>query len=77
MPDHGSEKKDILIESKFIRSNTTPSKASEGIAADLTKYPSESHILFVVYDPQRRIMNDDQFRGDFESQGGCTVLIIR
>lgn len=77
VPDHGSEKKDILIESKFIRSNTTPSKASEGIAADLTKYPSESHILFVVYDPQRRIMNDDQFRGDFESQGGCTVLIIR
>ena len=77
VPDHGSDKRDVLIESKYIRSNTTPSKASEGIAADLTKYPKDSHILFVVYDPLRAIKNDSQFRGDFESIGRCTVMIVR
>ena len=77
VPDHGSDDRDVLIESKYIRSDTSPSKASEGIAADLTKYPQESHILFVVYDPARSIKDDSQFRGEFESRGRCTVLIIR
>ena len=77
VPDHGSEEQDVLIESKFIRSTTTPSKASEAMAADMTQYPSGSHILFVVYDSQHKIRNDDLFRSAFESRGGCTVLIIR
>ena len=77
VPDHGSEELDVLIESKYIRSNTTPSRVSEAMAADLTQYPPESHILFVVYDPQHKIRNDDDFRNAFESRGRCTVLIIR
>ena len=77
VPDHGNEKHDVLIESKYIRSNTTPSKASEGIAADLIKYPEESHILFVVYDPTRAISDDSQFRNEFECRGRCTVMVVR
>ena len=77
IPDHGSDTSEVLVESKYIRSNTPPSKASEGIAADLTKYPQESHILFVVYDPGRAIINDRQFKKDFETRGRCTVLILR
>ena len=77
VPDHGSEELDVLIESKFIRSSTTPSRASEGMAADLTQYPTGSHILFAVYDPHHKIRNDDDFRNAFESRGRCTVLIIR
>ena len=77
VPDHGSEEQDVLIESKFIRSHTTPSRVSEAMAADQTQYPSGSHILFAVYDPNHKIRNDNEFRNAFESRGRCTVLIIR
>ena len=77
VPDHGSDTSDILIEAKYVRGATSPSKVSDGIAADLTKYPQDKHILFVVYDPQRAITDDQIFKGDFESRGRCTVLVVR
>jgi len=77
VPDHGSEENDLVIESKYIRTTTTPSKASEGMAADLTKYADRSHILFLVYDPEHAIKDGERFKSDFESKGGCTVLILR
>jgi len=75
IPDHSIN--DLIIEAKYIRGNTTPSVATEGIAADLTKYPQDKHKLFVVYDPERSISNDDVFANDFHSKGNCTVFIIR
>lgn len=75
--DHSLNGYQLLIEAKYIRSNTTPSKASEGIAADLTKYPSESHKLFVVYDPEAQIADRHKFIKDFEKKGNCTVTVIR
>ena len=77
IPDHGSDDSDVLIESKYVRGATTPSKVSDGIAADITKYPSDRHVLFVVYDPQRVIKDDGVFKVDFESRGRCTVLVVR
>lgn len=77
VPDHLRLDADLLIEAKYIRGGTSPSKASEGIAADLTKYPPNAFILFVVYDPQHRIPTDDTFRADIESKGRNRVLIIR
>ena len=77
MPDHGSDDLDLVVESKFIRGNTPPSRASEGMAADLTKYPKRAHILFLVYDPDHAIKDDMVFKNCFESRGGCTVLIFR
>lgn len=76
-PDHGSDTMDVLIESKYVRKGTPPSRASDGMAADLTKYPQESHILFLVYDPDRAIREEEEFKNDFESLGRCTVLILR
>ena len=76
-PDHTVTDSDLLIEAKYIREHTPPSKASEGIAADLTKYPEEAHILFIVYDPDRRISNDRRFATDFESRDRCSILIVR
>ncbi|HLR88526.1 MAG TPA: hypothetical protein VK042_02235 [Atopostipes sp.] len=75
--DHSLNGYDLLIEAKYIRSNTTPSTASEGIAADLTKYPNDSHKLFIVYDPEAQITDRDKFIDDFEKKGNCTVTIIR
>ena len=77
VPDHGDDDTDILIEAKYVRGATSPSKISDGIAADLTKYPQDRHILFVVYDPHRKIKDDQIFKNDFESRGRCTVRIIR
>lgn len=77
VPDHSLNGNYLFIESKYIRNSTTPSRVSEGLAADLTKYPEESHILFLVYDPNRSISDDNLFRIDFERGSRCTVCIIR
>ena len=77
VPDHTVANSNLLMEAKYVREHTSPSKASEGIAADLTKYPPRAHILFIVYDPDRRISNDHRFARDFESRGRCSILIVR
>jgi DpnII restriction endonuclease len=77
IPDHDLENFNVLIEAKYIRGNTSPSKASDGIAADLTKYPIDSYILFLVYDSGRAVPNDRLFQEDIESKGRCSVQILR
>ena len=76
VPDHGIGT-NLLIEAKYIRDGTTPSVATEGIAADLTKYSADSHILFLVYDPTHKIANDQEFIKDIEAKGRCIVDILR
>jgi hypothetical protein len=77
IPDHSSAEADLFIESKYIRASTSPSKATEGMAADLIKYPSDVHVLFIVYDPDRGIPSDTEFISDFQSKGRNTVCIVR
>lgn len=77
VPDHEAKDEDLLIETKFIRKGTSPSKASEGIAADIGKYPSGKFILFVVYDPDRAIADDAAFKKDIESKRESLVAVIR
>ena len=77
IPDHSKMDNDLVIETKYLRGSTTPSRASDGMAADLTKYPPTAHILFVVYDPERAISDDQAFRSGFEDKGRCTVQVIR
>ena len=75
-PDFSLDRGHLLIEGKYIRQATTPSKATEGMAADLTKYPQEAHILFVVFDPDRAVVDRAQFRRAFEEKGRCTVCML-
>jgi REase_DpnII-MboI/Queuosine biosynthesis protein QueC len=77
VPDHSAVRCDVFIESKYVRGATTPAKANEGMAADLTKYCKRHYVLFIVYDPERSISDDGAFKGDFEKTGQCAVLIIR
>ena len=79
VPDHVVLDTGLVIESKYIRKNTPPSKASEGIAGDLTKYPRESFIVFLVYDPGHAIISDDVFVSDIEGKAKerCMVKILR
>ena len=77
IPDHKNIDTDVLIEAKYIRNKTTPSVATEGITSDLTKYPEDKYIIFVVYDPHHKITSDEVFRSDIESKGRNRVLVIR
>jgi len=77
IPDHEARHAELLIEAKYIRAKTAPSKVSEGIAADITKYPKERFILFVIYDPDRGIADDTAFRNDIINKRDCIVAIIR
>jgi len=77
VPDHETIQHDLLIEAKYVRAKTTPSKISDGIASDITKYSLNKFILFVVYDPNRGISQDDLFRKDIEAKRDCIVCIIR
>lgn len=77
IPDHTSTSQLFLLESKYIRGATSPSKATDGLAADLFKLPQEFFKLLVVYDPGRAIVDDDEFRAAFESRGHCRVLVVR
>jgi len=77
IPDHEAVQYDLLIEAKYVRKGTALSKISDGIAADITKYSSNKFILFVIYDPERWISQDELFREDIESKRDCLVCIIR
>lgn len=77
IPDHEAPQADLLIEAKYIRKGTSPSKASEGIAADITKYQANKFILFVIYDPDRGISDDANFKKDIEGKRDCLVAIMR
>lgn len=77
IPDHENAVYDVLIEAKFLRNTTSPSTATEGIAADLTKYPKNAFIVFLVYDPDHKIRSDHVFRTDIQAHGRNRVLIVR
>ncbi len=77
IPDHSFAGIDLLIEAKYLRGKTAKSAITDGIAADITKYPIDKHKLFVIYDPERKIPNDDNFRRDFEQKPNCYISIIR
>lgn len=77
VPDHEWPGIGVLIEAKYIRKTTSPSQATEGIAADLTKYPQGAFVLFVIYDPIHRIQSDNLFRDEIEAKGRNRVLIVR
>ena len=76
VPDFSLDRGHLLIEGKYVRGNTTPSRITEGMAADLTKYPQEAHILFVVYDPGGAIVDRGRLKHDFENRGRCTVCVL-
>ncbi|MBK7389245.1 MAG: hypothetical protein IPI23_09320 [Bacteroidetes bacterium] len=43
------------METKYLRGKTAKSSITDGIAADMIKYPEEKFKLFVIYDPKENI----------------------
>ncbi len=77
IPDHEISKYNLLVESKYLRAGTTPSKVTDQIAADIVKYPEAAYVVFVIYDPDRSIRDDATFTHDIEGKRKCSVAIIR
>ena len=77
VPDHSQDS--LVIESKYIRNKSmTKSKATEDISADIYKIPNDYGILFIIYDPNRIIKDDESFINPFESKrSNCFVRIFR
>ena len=76
IPDHSYAEYNLLIETKYPRGKTSISTITDGIAADITKYPSESNILFIIYDPDRKIIDDEIFINDFKRKSNRIELFI-
>ncbi len=77
VPDHSFNGCNLFIETKYLRGKTPKSSITDGIAADLIKYPEEKFKLFIIYDPDRKISNDENFKKDFEKYSGCFIHVIR
>jgi len=76
--DHSFSSHNLLIETKYLRGSTTPSKITDALGADIIKYPTESNLMFIIYDPQRMIADDHDFTSTFESKrNNLTIHIVR
>jgi 7-cyano-7-deazaguanine synthase in queuosine biosynthesis len=77
-PDWSIENAWLWVELKYIRTSAGVRKATEEIAADITKYRDNGRrILFVVYDPLGCVTDPASFAADISRHEGIIVKIIR
>lgn len=77
VPDHAAEGVDLFIEVKYPREGTSLASLTDQLAADCVKYAKHKHVLFVIYDPHRRVTDDAAFARDFAGVRPCTVQFVR
>lgn len=77
VPDFSMAGPCIYVEVKYARGKTSPSKVNKEISEDFTKYPDNSFLLIVIYDPERKIKDDYAFQSDFLEKRDCLFCIIR
>jgi hypothetical protein len=77
IPDHIVENENLVIEAKLLRKRDAKSKITNELAADLFKLPDVFSKLLVIYDPERRIADDLEFKIDFEKNQNVFVNIVR
>jgi hypothetical protein len=77
-PDLSAEGFALWVELKYIRQRADVRRATEDIAADITKYGDRGRrTLFAVYDPNHCIPDDTAFSADIQEHAGMFVRIIR
>ncbi len=77
-PDWSHEELGLWIEAKYARKKEGLAKITDPIAADITKYgDSARRVLFVVYDPERLIIDEEGFRKPIMVRDTMDILILR
>ncbi len=77
-PDWSSENHNLLIEAKYFNTKTKPGRITEEIASDITKYgDNQRSVLFVVYDPFHKIVDEDAFSEPVLKRINMFVKFIR
>ncbi len=74
IPDHGTVH-DLCIESKYLKTQAV-STITDQLSADLDKYKPR-HILFVLYDPDRRIADEKTFTDAYLIHRNVRIAFIR
>lgn len=76
IPDHSFPEYNLLLEAKLLKKNSSKADFTNQIAADIVKY-GEAYKLFLIYDPERKIVDDEDFAKDFRNQLNCFIKILR
>lgn len=76
IPDHSFPEYNLLLEAKLLKKDSSKADFTNQIAADIVKY-GDTYKLFFIYDPERKIVNDDDFKKYFENQPNCFIQILR
>ena len=77
-PDWSAESLGLWVEAKYVRKKDGLGKINEAIAADITKYgDNQRYVLFVVYDPERIIIDEEAFREPIMKRPNMQVFILR
>jgi hypothetical protein len=77
-PDWSDESLGLWVEAKYARKKDGLAKISDAIAADITKYgDSQRRVLFVIYDPDRLIVDEQAFCEPIRKRPTMQVHILR
>ncbi len=77
-PDWSSEIFSLWVELKYVREKRDIREITEAIAADITKYgDNQRHVLFVVYDPQHLITDEDRFAEPIYARPAMEITFVR
>jgi 7-cyano-7-deazaguanine synthase in queuosine biosynthesis len=77
-PDWSAEGVGLWVELKYVRKDRGTRQISEDIAADITKYgDNQRRVLFVVYDPDRVIVDDRAFSEPVDRREDMFMAFIR
>ena len=75
-PDFAAALFDLSIEVKFPRATRKLSGIIDEMGSDVNAHrKAGKHIIFIVYDPEKAITSDDEFRRDFEEFTPIQVLV--
>lgn len=77
-PDFSTKDNTFFVELKNVSSRARVNKIVDEMVADAVKYTNAgAHVLFVVYDPKRCIVDDDAFIEPLELHAGVMVRLVR
>jgi hypothetical protein len=77
-PDWSDGEYGLLVELKYVRKESGISKINKDIAEDITKYGDNRRpVLFVVYDPDRVVIDEETFCGPVITRDNMKISVLR